>query len=701
MKKVWIWQNRENRFDEYVDFVKDFQVDDLGDIYLEISTNSEYVAYINGQFIGFGQYRDYPHYKVKDRIYITPYLKKGKNRLSIISTYIGGNFFVYAGGKVGLWFSVQNKDGEIACSDETTLSRISLEYESYQKLYITCQLGYTYHYHADKADGWKNCEEDLSIFGFKKSVVVETPSEKLYPRPIEKLMTLPILSGKLLQQGRYTYAKTERVAEQMQYADFAYRNFGAIAKPFDGGVTFTMNEEEGDGIYLLYDLEREDCGYLYLDVEAKEGTRIDIAYGEHLSVGRVASAIGDRNFIVQYTCGKDRQNFVGYFRRLGLRYLQLCVHAKEITVYEVGIQPVRYPQKAVPYQASNALRQKIYDTSVHTLELCMHEAYEDCPWREQALYNMDSRNQMLFSYYAFGDYSFAKSVLELMSQGVRQDGFLPICYPCGWDLPIPSFNLIYVTQVQEYVKHSGDKEFGIKKLDLLKNLLERFTEIREYGVLPRLKSQKGFWDFYEWQPTLSGDEKTVDYDCALTAFYAYALRAMANLCIMLDERELEIYYRGLLVETNQALVKNFYDEERGLFRTFASPERRVYSVLVNALCVLVGATDLVGEEQITNALLGKEKDVTPCTLSMSIFRYDALLRMDRKYEDFVLNDIDACWFSMLQKGATAFWETALGNKDFDGAGSLCHGWSALPIYYYHKLDKKANKIYELVKEKNK
>ena len=108
-----------------------------------------------------------------------------------------------------------------------------------------------------------------------------------------------------------------------------------------------------------------------------------------------------------------------------------------------------------------------------------------------------------------------------------------------------------------------------------------------------------------------------------------------------------------------------------------------------------------GEEQITNALLGKEKDVTPCTLSMSIFRYDALLRMDRKYEDFVLNDIDACWFSMLQKGATAFWETALGNKDFDGAGSLCHGWSALPIYYYHKLDKKANKIYELVKEKNK
>ena len=41
--------------------------------------------------------------------------------------------------------------------------------------------------------------------------------------------------------------------------------------------------------------------------------------------------------------------------------------------------------------------------------------------------------------------------------------------------------------------------------------------------------------------------------------------------------------------------------------------------------------------------------------------------------------------AMLDKGATTFWETALGEADFDGAGSLCHGWSALAIYYYERL----------------
>lgn len=37
---------------------------------------------------------------------------------------------------------------------------------------------------------------------------------------------------------------------------------------------------------------------------------------------------------------------------------------------------------------------------------------------------------------------------------------------------------------------------------------------------------------------------------------------------------------------------------------------------------------------------------------------------------------------MLDAGATSFWEMKDGWKDFDGAGSLCHGWSAIPVYFY-------------------
>ena len=37
---------------------------------------------------------------------------------------------------------------------------------------------------------------------------------------------------------------------------------------------------------------------------------------------------------------------------------------------------------------------------------------------------------------------------------------------------------------------------------------------------------------------------------------------------------------------------------------------------------------------------------------------------------------------MLNEGATTFWETDKGERDFSNAGSLCHGWSAFPAYLY-------------------
>ena len=40
---------------------------------------------------------------------------------------------------------------------------------------------------------------------------------------------------------------------------------------------------------------------------------------------------------------------------------------------------------------------------------------------------------------------------------------------------------------------------------------------------------------------------------------------------------------------------------------------------------------------------------------------------------------------MLDCGATSFWETIIGEADFGRAGSLCHGWSAMPLYYYNIL----------------
>lgn len=69
-----------------------------------------------------------------------------------------------------------------------------------------------------------------------------------------------------------------------------------------------------------------------------------------------------------------------------------------------------------------------------------------------------------------------------------------------------------------------------------------------------------------------------------------------------------------------------------------------------------------------------------------IYKFDAMLSVSKqKYANRILEEIDRDFGYMLQEGATTFWETIKGEADFCGAGSLCHGWSALPICYYRIL----------------
>ena len=71
---------------------------------------------------------------------------------------------------------------------------------------------------------------------------------------------------------------------------------------------------------------------------------------------------------------------------------------------------------------------------------------------------------------------------------------------------------------------------------------------------------------------------------------------------------------------------------------------------------------------------------------MRAFKYDALLHTDKeKYAPFILGEIRRDYGMMLDAGSTTVWETVEGAPAFGGAGSLCHGWSAVPAHYFRLL----------------
>ena len=110
-----------------------------------------------------------------------------------------------------------------------------------------------------------------------------------------------------------------------------------------------------------------------------------------------------------------------------------------------------------------------------------------------------------------------------------------------------------------------------------------------------------------------------------------------------------------------------------------------YTVLGNSLAILLGLTTQKESEFICEKIVNGE--LCECSLSMKIFKYDALLATDKaKWATHVRDEIKKDYAKMCESG-TSVWETIDGASAFENAGSLCHGWTALPIYYYKaKLD---------------
>lgn len=427
----------------------------------------------------------------------------------------------------------------------------------------------------------------------------------------------------------------------------------------------------------IYDMGREMVGYPIIKVKIPKDTTITVSFGERLKDGKVLRYIMGRDFSFEIIGNGNVIEFMNPFRKLGLRYFEV---EGECEIIQIGLCPTMYPFNIKNVKISNPLRQKIYDTSVRTLRLNAMEHYFDCPWREQGFYALDSRLQMLYGYKAFEGYEYQKWALKLMSEDRREDGLLSIVAPTSFKLVIPSFCLFYIIEMEEYATASGDYSLIDDYLYKLQGILSVFLANTEDGLCKCLKGDE-YWNFYEWSDGLYGTNQD-KYDAPLNFTVLMALNSMMKICDYLKEGRLKEEYLNAYKQIKEAINKTFFDEEKGLYKSYISTPH--YSELVNAYAVITG----VASDEIAKNIcetLSRDNDLVKATLSMLFFKYTALMIGGEEYKEYILKDIDDKYGYMLSCGATSFWETIKGGEDFDEAGSLCHGWSALPVYFYSLL----------------
>ena len=185
------------------------------------------------------------------------------------------------------------------------------------------------------------------------------------------------------------------------------------------------------------------------------------------------------------------------------------------------------------------------------------------------------------------------------------------------------------------------------------------------------------WNFYDWSEGHDGYNNDKSQNAVLNLLFYKALLSYKQIC---DTCGI-VFELSRTLDTLKASIKeSFYDKKTGLF--VYSKDNQKISTLACSLALYLDICS--GEESQTIADYLTSGKATEISLSVKCFIYDALLKHDsNKYKSFVLDSIKGDYLPMLETGTV--WETAEGFISFDNAGSLCHGWSAIPVYYYHKL----------------
>ncbi len=618
-----IWHREEYSENDFAEFYDTVNYNG-GSASFFVSVAGDYTLFINGKYVESNQYGDFPHYKVYDEIDITDFLKKGENKICILAWYFGKSGMRYFSPSPMLIYELEIDGKTVSYSSEKTPSRKSKAYQSGFTRKISAQFGYSFSYDATKEDDWQA--------DFEPSIEIES-EYNFTKRPTKKL-----------------------VLEEVR----------------KGNITKT------DSSYII-DLGEEIVGLPTFSVVSEKVQTINVAYGELLEAGHVKRFIGDRDFSFDYVTKAGKNDFTSYMLRFACRYIEITAD-EPITIEFAGIIPQVYPAKTKETRLQNELDQKIYDICVNTLKLCMMEHYVDCPWREQCLYAFDSRNQMLSGYAVYEDanFDYARAMLLLMSKDRRSDGLLSICFPSGEDLTIPSFSLYFILAVQEYIEKSGDKTLGEEVFEKLETILSVFKNQMENGLACRFEGF-GYWNFYDWSHLgyIRRGQGKNEPDFLLNVIFVIGLNAYGKICEILGKTN---SFAGLSNEIAERLNREYYNSETGTY--FVQEETEAPTELANSLAVVSG----VATGDVADGICEKlsKGELETCSLSMKVFKYDALIKVNKeKYKDCILDEIRRTYKVMLDAGSTTVWETLEGATAFENAGSLCHGWSSVPVHYYH------------------
>jgi hypothetical protein len=234
---------------------------------------------------------------------------------------------------------------------------------------------------------------------------------------------------------------------------------------------------------LVLDLPEIIQGYHNLEMDAQEGSELEIAYllPEGAKSGKNA-----------YTARRGLQSYMGgdtfAFNRLSLR-----LNSGSITITKAAAVEVRYPfERAGSFECCDPMLSRLWRICARSLELLSEDSYVDCADRERVEWTDDSppafdctRVMMLGPAASgkefWGDNRLLKALLRRIALTQQPDGQIK-AHSCSerWDIHaiMEDRSCDWVIQLREYFDSSDDKALVKELWPALTRLMQWFLDRR-------------------------------------------------------------------------------------------------------------------------------------------------------------------------------------------------------------------------------
>lgn len=208
------------------------------------------------------------------------------------------------------------------------------------------------------------------------------------------------------------------------------------------------------------------------------------------------------------TCPRPIATFCGQARKLeqfepaGFRYLQVTVRhcLRPLRLMGLTVNSTGYPVEARGrFACSDDQLTRMWQTGADTLGLCMHDAYVDCPTREQRQWVGDAYVQILVNFAAFGDPHLAARLLRQTAESQQPDGLTMPSVVSDFAVKdffnIPDFCLYWILAIDRTVLFTGDIALAE---ELHPAIVKAVAWFERHLDADTLLAQVPHWVFVDW-----------------------------------------------------------------------------------------------------------------------------------------------------------------------------------------------------------